>query len=120
MFYFSVILTLVHTIHLTCQCMCVCIVDFGVDSAIYSIIVELFVDFIFKFFSYRFNIPLDIKWSLPTVTTITCLNKYILGQIPRWNGALIFFTATFVTNMLFVQLLLHIVPRIARKPKIKR
>lgn len=74
----------------------------------------------FLSFRNRFNIPLDIKWSIPTVATIMCLNKYVLGQIPRWNGALIFYSATFVTNVLFVQLLLHIVPRIARKRKIKR
>lgn len=114
---------LVDTIHYVfdmsmCASAFICIVDFATDIAIYSTIVELNADSFLKF-SYRFNIELDIKWSLPTVVSITYLNNYMIGQIPRWNGALIFFTATFVANMLFVQLLLHIVPRIARKPKTK-
>lgn len=62
---------------------------------------------------------MDIKWSLPAVIVITCLNKYALGQIPRWNGAVIFYSATFATNLAFIMLLLNVVPLIARKPKTK-
>lgn len=100
--------------------MFVCIEEFTTDNAIYSKVAELNAEFFLLQIFNRFNIQLDIKWSLPTVISIACLNKYVIGQIPRWNGALIFFSATFVANALFVQLLLHIVPRIARKPKIKR
>ncbi|XP_031619959.1 glucose-6-phosphatase 2 [Contarinia nasturtii] len=69
--------------------------------------------------SKRFNIQMDVKWSLPSVFIITCLNKYILSQIPRWNGAIIFYSATFATNLAFIVVLLNIVPLIARKRKIK-
>lgn len=67
----------------------------------------------------RFNIELDFKWSLPTIITIMCINKYALGQIPRWNGAAIFYSATFAHSLTFIMLLLNVVPLIARKPKIK-
>lgn len=65
----------------------------------------------------RFNIQMDFKWSVPAVIVITCINKYILSQIPRWNGALIFYSATFAANLAFVMLLLNIVPLIAQKRK---
>lgn len=61
---------------------------------------------------------MDVKWSLPTVILITCINKYILSQIPRWNGAFIFYSATFATNLSFAVLLLNFVPLIAQKRKI--
>lgn len=67
---------------------------------------------------HRFNVKMDIKWSLPTVILITCCNKYIQSQIPRWNGALIFYSATFATNLTFAMLLLNLVPFIAQKRKI--
>lgn len=67
--------------------------------------------------SKRFNIQMDFKWSVPAVIIITCINKYILSQIPRWNGALIFYSATFGANLAFVLLLLNIVPLIADKRK---
>lgn len=90
-------------------------------SAIYKIIAELsiYVYIMFSNFLNRFNIQLDIKWSLPTVILIGWLNKYAIDGIPRWN-AIVFYSATFVANALFVQLLLNIVPRIAAKRKIKR
>lgn len=78
-----------------------------------------FLNFKFKLFHFRFNIELDFKWSLPAIIAIMCINKYALGQIPRWNGAAIFYSATFAHSLTFIMLLLNVVPLIARKPKIK-
>lgn len=68
---------------------------------------------------HRFYIELEVKWSLPTVTIIIFLYKYAVDQIPRTNGAILFYGSTFLVNLAFVFILMKLVTKIAAKPKIK-
>lgn len=48
------------------------------------------------------------------VIGIVCINKYLIGQIPRFNGPLIFYSATFFANFLFIIVFVNLVPFIAK------